>query len=297
MAKYIKLDQAGTDGLVEEFRKSVGNYRCSDGEFVFKKKLGEVNRKAELVFSELAWYKTIAVVYNFGKEVAWHGFAERREGDEYYISDITIYPQKVTGATVHTDDKEYATWLMGLDDEQYNTLRMQGHSHVDMSVTPSSTDWNYYKGILQSLDDKGFYIFAIFNKKQEVCPMIFDMEKNIFFDKNDIEITIEYGDLGLTEFIDGAEALVTEYKPKAAVPPVNPTKAASTFDYRSAWDDVFWDNYYSSGKGAYYDPYYADDAPGKGAEDDDPLMTDLSDIAADRLLAARNAWEKEAFES
>ena len=83
--------------------------------------------------------------------------AERcEEKDTYLISDILVYPQEVTGSTVTTDQNEYEMWLMKQEDDVFNNIRMQGHSHVNMSTSPSSVDLNLYDGILSQLDSDMF---------------------------------------------------------------------------------------------------------------------------------------------
>ena len=122
----------------------------------FQKNIGTVKRKATVYFTELAYRKFQALVDGFNNEVAWHGLAYRGEDeskDEYYITDILVYPQEVTGATVTTDQKKYQDWLMSQEDNIFNNVRMQGHSHVNMGVSPSGVDENLYESILTQLDE------------------------------------------------------------------------------------------------------------------------------------------------
>ena len=169
MAKPIKL----TPEIIEEVKKEFDAYvkdKISDGRISFQKTVNTVQRKATVYFVQSAYRKFQALVKEFDKEVAWHGIAYRGKDeskDEYYITDILVYPQEVTGATVTTDQNKYQTWLMNHDDETFNNIRMQGHSHVNMGVTPSGVDENLYESILAQLDDTMFYIFMIWNKKND----------------------------------------------------------------------------------------------------------------------------------
>lgn len=192
MAKLIKL----TPEIIEEVKKEFDVYikdKISDGRISFQKTVNTVQRKATVYFVESAYRKFQALVKEFDKEVAWHGIAYRGKDeskDEYYITDILVYPQEVTGATVTTDQNKYQTWLMNHDDETFNNIRMQGHSHVNMGVTPSGVDENLYESILAQLDDTMFYIFMIWNKKNDKTCKIYDLAKNILFDTTDCEIKI-----------------------------------------------------------------------------------------------------------
>lgn len=190
MAKLIKLTQEVIDEVRREFDAYIKD-KISNGRISFQKTVNTVQRKATVYFTESAYRKFQALVNGFDNEVAWHGIAHRgldESKDEYYITDILVYPQEVTGATVTTDQNRYQTWLMNHDDETFNSIRMQGHSHVNMGVTPSGVDENLYDSILAQLDNTMFYIFMIWNKKNDKTCRIYDLAKNILFDTADCEI-------------------------------------------------------------------------------------------------------------
>ena len=168
MSKMITLPQEILNQYTQEFYEILRTGKFSDGKINFTKTLGTVDRKATVLFTEMAWQKMQTLIREFDKEVAWHGVAERcEEKDTYLISDILVYPQEVTGSTVTTDQNEYEMWLMKQEDDVFNNIRMQGHSHVNMSTSPSSVDLNLYDGILSQLDSDMFYIFMIYNKRGE----------------------------------------------------------------------------------------------------------------------------------
>ena len=145
--------------------------------------------KTTLCFTTKAYTKMIALVNEFDEEVAWHGLAERK-GDGYLIYDIIIYPQKVTAATVVTDQEEYQNWLIQSPDEIINNIRMQGHSHVNMGTTPSGTDESLYKEIVKQLEGDMFYIFIIWNKKQERTIWICDKKKGVNYSTKNIRLNM-----------------------------------------------------------------------------------------------------------
>lgn len=191
MSKFIKVTKEYLDEVRRDFEEALTSSKFSDGKITFTKTIGTTDRKAKVFFTPEAWRKMQALISNFNKEVAWHGIAYRgndESKDEYYITDILVYPQEVTGATVNTDQEQYEMWLMSHDDDVFNNIRMQGHSHVNMGVTPSSVDTSLYDKLLDQLDDTMFYIFMIWNKQKEKTVKIYDLKKNILFDTADVTI-------------------------------------------------------------------------------------------------------------
>lgn len=208
MSKMITLPQEILNQYTQEFYETLRTGKFSDGKINFTKTLGTVDRKATVLFTEMAWQKMQTLIREFDKEVAWHGVAERcEEKDTYLISDILVYPQEVTGSTVTTDQNEYEMWLMKQEDDVFNNIRMQGHSHVNMSTSPSSVDLNLYDGILSQLDGDMFYIFMIYNKRGEKTVKLYDLRENILFETADVTVAVkEVGDL--TGFLEEAKELV-----------------------------------------------------------------------------------------
>jgi len=123
---------------------------------------------------------------------------------EFLIEDIFVYPQEVTGSTVNTDQTAYIEWLYGLDDETFSKLRMQGHSHVKMGVSPSGVDDAHRKQILEQLEQDMFYIFMIWNKSLMVHTLIYDMANNTLYEDKDVEVKL-LGNEGLVEFMADAK--------------------------------------------------------------------------------------------
>lgn len=239
MSKNIKITDESLNEVRKAFEEALSTGKFSDGKITFTKTLGIVNRKATVFFTELAWLKMQTLIREFDKEVAWHGIAKRGEDaskDEYYITDILVYPQEVTGATVSTDQEKYQMWLMNHDDEVFNNIRMQGHSHVNMGVTPSSVDTSLYDRILEQLDDDMFYIFMIWNKRKEKTIKIYDLAKNILFDTSDVTVEVLDDGTGIEKFLKDAKDAVKD----------KPTTPTTTYQspYRGSY-----------GYGGYYGGY------------------------------------------
>ncbi len=184
----------------------------------FKLKEVKDDRKATIMFSAQAYMKIFALVHTYSTEVEWHGVVERTAADAFYIKDVLIFPHKVTGATVISDQTEYEKWLDTLDNDTFNALRFHGHSHVNMGVTPSGVDMTYRHNILNNFGTPSatsdlFYIFLIFNKKGDISGEIYDLQNNALYSKStntdEINIVVEDCDW-LTDFLDEAKRVVTE---------------------------------------------------------------------------------------
>lgn len=213
MSKIIKMTPEYSNQILEEFKKELESGKFSDGKINFSKTFSTIDRKATVYFTELAWLKMKTLIREFSKEVAWHGVAKRGDDeskDEYFIEDILVYPQEVTGATVSTDQEKYQMWLMEHDDEVFNNIRMQGHSHVNMGVTPSGVDTALYERILDQLDDDMFYIFMIWNKNDAKTVKIYDMKKNILFETSDVTVEVLDDGTGIESFLKNAKKLVVD---------------------------------------------------------------------------------------
>jgi len=169
MPRPIILTETMKQKAREEFNEVLDNTKMSDGKFRYDRNFEyEGNSSVTVWITPEAYNKMYALVTEFEDEVAWHGTVTRDGKNEFTIEDVLIYPQEVTGSTVITDQKAYAEWLYEFDSETFNKIRMQGHSHVNMGVTPSGVDNTHRQGILDQLEEGMFYIFMIWNKALRV---------------------------------------------------------------------------------------------------------------------------------
>lgn len=193
MAKIIKITPECIEDIRRSFEETLRTAKFSDGKISFTKSFTNIERHATVYFTQIAWAKMQALIKGYDKEVAWHGLAYRGDdsgADEYFITDILVYPQEVTGATVTTDQEKYQTWLMSHEDDVFESIRMQGHSHVNMSTYPSAVDTTLYERILDQLEDDMFYIFMIYNKRGDKTVKIYDLGKNLLFETADVTVKI-----------------------------------------------------------------------------------------------------------
>lgn len=212
MSKPIKLSEQFLNECRADFEKALQLTKLTDGKLSFTKSFSSGKEEATVWFTPVAWAKMVMLIKEFDKEVAWHGVAFRSdnaEANEYIIKDILVYPQEVTQATVEMDTEKYSQWLIdNIDDERFNDIRMQGHSHVNMGVTPSSVDSIHQEEILNMLGDDDFYIFMIWNKSFASFSKIYDMRKNILFENSDVTVKILGESEDLDEFIKTAKDMV-----------------------------------------------------------------------------------------
>lgn len=213
MSKMIKMTREYLEECRKDFEDTIAKAKLSDGKINFTKTFAYSDKKATVYFSAEAWTKMLLLLDNFDKEVAWHGLARRMAdgtSNEYTIYDILVYPQEVTGATVNTDQETYEQWLIERPDESFNNIRMQGHSHVNMGTSPSSTDLVHQERILEQLEDDMFYIFMIWNKSLKREIKIYDLQKNILFEDGDISVKLSDDGFALSEFLQDAKTSVKE---------------------------------------------------------------------------------------
>ena len=213
MSRILKVTPEIVEQVRQEFEKALLSAKMLDGKFSFSKTFDAGTDRAVIRFSPEAYAKMVELVKAFDKEVAWHLVCERGEEDGLYlVSDIIVYPQSITAATVEMDLTEYNKWIaenIAKDDDRFFHICGQGHSHVNMATSPSNTDMDHQKKVLADLRPNGFYIFVIWNKRNEHTLWVYDLAKNTVFEDKDI--TLQIGDYDLTGFIEEAKTIV---KPK-----------------------------------------------------------------------------------
>lgn len=203
--KRISIPEENIQTLVEEFRQTLLNLKSNQEKITFEKKFSELTKineeeitKPVIYFSMESWIKMQQLVKHCDKEIAWQATVEKRKykGKEdskdfyYYIKQVFVYPQTVTATFVDVNEAKYADWSMKLDEETYNSLRFQGHSHVNMGTTPSATDLNTYQNFLEQLSKDDFYIFFILNKRGDFTLLLYDYAQDIIFETKDCYIDV-----------------------------------------------------------------------------------------------------------
>ena len=186
--KPLRITDADKQMLVDKFAKQLNGTKLVGNTFSFTHTFGITSQKkeVEVCFSTLAWKKMTMLVDNFTTEVGWHGTVERIDDENFYI-------------TVKIDEEEYAKWMQKTIMEQgyetYSSIKFQGHSHVNMGVTPSGTDIQHQDDIVNTMAEDSFYIFLIMNKSRSIWCSVFDGKTNAIYENTDVKVTYETDEL------------------------------------------------------------------------------------------------------
>jgi hypothetical protein len=261
MPRPIVLTDEIKQKALDDFNAMLNSIKMSDGRLNYSMSYTYEATDTVVWLTYTAYRKIMALVTGFNDEVGWHGTV-LRSGDDYIIDDIYVYPQEVTGATVSTDQQDYNRWLFGLDDEVFDRLRMQGHSHARMGVSPSAVDTKHRQQLLDQLEPGMFYIFMVWNKSLAVHTLIYDMERNVLFEDDDIEVKL-IDDDEMGGFIEDAKKKVQKQKPTSKKTNTKANTDTDTQIYNEikrqlgldeideADDDDYYDYRYKSRYGAY----------------------------------------------
>ena len=216
--KQIKILPEEIEKILREIRSELARpafNRSVSVKFSNKPKEKPAEEKAVVYITELARLKMDALVDKFDTEIGWYGVTERLQGDgnAFLVSDVLVYPQTVTGANIESDPVKEAEWFQSLDADILRKIRFQGHSHVRMGTSPSSTDCALYDRLLSMTDD--FYIFMITNKRGEHTVFVCDIENNVMYENADVEVKIYPEEtLGVLELIRDAKQKVRSSQPE-----------------------------------------------------------------------------------
>lgn len=214
MSKKIKPEQPTIEGIISKFTQWIRSQKVSTDKIKYEYDPAKSDVRATLYFTAAAYMKMQYLIAVFDTEAAWHGVVKRVNDGEstFVVTDILVYPQEVTGATVTTDQIKYQEWLYDLDDDVFNSLRFQGHSHVNMGVTPSPVDIDNQTSILSQIEDDMFQIFVIWNKKNDRTIKIVDKAMNTIFDTSDVDVKILAEDDrdGFYKLMSDAKEMITK---------------------------------------------------------------------------------------
>jgi len=201
------MTEAMKQEVLTDFAATLDGTKMSDGKFSYNKHFNYKDGDATVWLTMEAYHKIVTLITEFANEVGWHGTVERISDNEFVIHDIFVYPQEVTASTVNTNQEAYSKWLCELDDTTFSNMRMQGHSHNNMGVSPSGVDDTHRQQILDQLDPDMFYVFMIWNKSLAVHALVYDMSRNILYEDKDVEVKLLSGD-DLDVFLADAKSKV-----------------------------------------------------------------------------------------
>ena len=231
----------------EDFAEMLESIKMPDGKLNYSKSYKYETSNVTVWLTSAAYKKIVALVTEFSDEVGWHGSVTRSKDNEFVIDDILVYPQEVSSSTVKTDQKSYMEWLYALDDDTFSKIRMQGHSHGNMGVSPSGVDDTHRQKILDQLEEDMYYIFMIWNRSLSVHTLVYDMAKNILYEDDDVKVML-LNNAEMEEFIMDAKEKVQKPVNKKSIPV---EKRQSVFDDNLAgfYESEYYNRY------SMYDPY------------------------------------------
>lgn len=124
-----------------------------------------------ILFTPQALLKMNLITELATTEAGWFGFVTQLDLTTYLVDDVWLGQQQAHGAECEIDKNailDMATQLMQEPDgeQKLNRLRLWGHSHVNMGVTPSATDNDTFKGYYNDVED--FFVMLIMNKSGSI---------------------------------------------------------------------------------------------------------------------------------
>ena len=167
-------------------------------------------------FSPLAFMKMQTLINGYNKEVGWYGTTEKISDHNFRILDIIVPPQYTSAAYISDckdDPLEFQKWLDTLDDDTYNAKRFHGHSHVNMTVSPSGTDDEFFNAFSHTNANatiNSYTIDLIINKKMDMHWWVMD-EDGTEYKNKDINWTVEVQPgVTIDEFFESTKGLVRD---------------------------------------------------------------------------------------
>ena len=192
-----------------------------------------------------AYVKLRKLVDDTTTEIGWYGTVTKMPGFEsvFVIDDILVYPQTVTGATCVQDDDRVFEFELNLSTDQVNRKRFHGHSHVNMGVTPSGVDEQFYQDILTQVDD--YFIVMITNKSGAYYTRFYDMQNNILYTGIPIQVMLDNG-IALEHWYDDAtQNNIKEHTYTAPIKPGADKKNFQNSIFDNPYDDYDYGPYES----------------------------------------------------
>ena len=233
-------------------RNNVYHLNMSVADLV-KEYLDEKNlEEPKLFITSTAFAKMNMLIQSTSTEIGWYGIVEPHQDiNTYIITDIIVYPQIVTGATVEQDEDKMFEFEMNLTDDQVNNKRFHGHSHVNMGVTPSTTDETFYQEILSQVND--YFIILIKNKRNEQTVRFYDIVNGVYYSDLPIYIIDEQGNNLNDWYDDMLENNVSKYTPPTVKTVYTSAKTGKTKESKKGFkseqmdfDDLLPDNPYDA---------------------------------------------------
>lgn len=213
-------------------------------------KLIDTNYEPKIYVTPLANYKMRYYIDNSDKEIGWLGYVENLGNNTYVITDVFLVKQQVHSATTEMSPEglaEIATTLISQGEEgikKYNSIKMWGHSHVNMAPTPSGQDDTQMKDFASN----DYYIRLIGNKSGVWNVSLWDFAHNLMYEGLELSYWFDV-DVNDDDLAKEIKDNVTEK--------VYTTPTLKGFPYQNkrqekAYFGDYYDDYYEDAYGGYY---------------------------------------------
>lgn len=248
--KKIKLSEADVQAIIKDVvdtvRKQVEDYedKVNDTSLTIKYDfVKKADQKIKILFTPQAYLRSLELVKSFASEIGWYGLIRRVSPLVFEVYDILVCKQQVNGARVVTEDQDAIEFFESLTDEQAEFIHFQAHSHVNMATTASTVDLDNQASTIQNMGNQGFFLFQIWNKNLDINSYLYDLDNNILYDRNDVEIIVEDSEYGSSkDFVDYAKSLTST---------LTYTPAKQTETKRYSWEDDDYSGYSGYGYNGY----------------------------------------------
>lgn len=108
-------------------------------------------------------------------EIGWMGLSTKIADNTFLIYETILLEQRADHTTCEINPGAISLW--GLENpDKVNDLRVWGHSHATMGVTPSHQDDIQLEELYEAVDD--YFIRVIMNKKGDINLTLIDVSNN-----------------------------------------------------------------------------------------------------------------------
>lgn len=137
-----------------------------------------------VIISKVALSKMQLYVENCQNEIGWLGVVTKTNDSLFIVEDVYLFKQNVHMATTEITPEglsEFAEDLLSQPDgiDVWNNIRLWGHSHVNMSTSPSKQDNDQMLTFAQG--GHPWFLRIIANKKGNISIDLYDYSQGIIY--------------------------------------------------------------------------------------------------------------------
>ena len=155
--------------------------------------------KITVYYTANAFAKIVTLVEAHPLDVGWHMLTEKYK-DGIRVYDILVHPQSVRGFFIEDDEIKYPDWYESLTTDQKKHMNGFGHSAGKFNTFATDADIEkQYEAV--SARDSGLYLYQIWNKELERNSFVYDIDKQVYYGKENILFEVEFDDTCSTDFL------------------------------------------------------------------------------------------------